>query len=388
MPLCHIYSEKGCSADMTVKGEIRILLYNPAFSDNTWNVGSQRAEETCIALSQLGISITIASSGVIHGREFARGFSSLPLPKDPINRFQKLTDIVRKGNFDLIQERVQTGNLISSGYGNAVSIRTGLPLVLEIHSQGTMIDLIRSLPWLPFSMWRSKLILSYAKIQNNFSFGVSSSRFIEVPNGFSRRLIESIAGKERQIFDLQALARGRKIVGYFGEFSKDKGVDLLLDIAELMRGENGIVFALAGKGPLESLINRRAQDRDSNLINLGLLSKQQVLACIAQCMITYAIYSNKQSGRTGYGGNPVKVVESLALGVPAIIPADLELHPSLRSLCRVVETRDAQIIADIVRKIVMGEESKKHDFKGVTDFSIEEIARRILIPAYSEILER
>lgn len=358
----------------------RILYYNPLLTDNLWDVGSFRCEETLSALAARGMSGTVASHRLSRASEIGGSFETVSLPKSPIDRMKSLIRIAERGDYHLIQERFRGGDVTSNGYGLAVSRRTGLPLVSELHNIGTPTSLLKTLHFLPASLRMSKMVLSYSAPTGYSILAGGTSRFVHVPNGYSERLVGSVRGREHSYYDMSNVARGRFVFGYFGGLTSEKGVGLILDAARCLEGDGRICFIFAGRGAMEQKLVKRMES-SPNVVFLGLLSREETLSCMAQCRGTFAIHDAFQSRL----GNSVKVIESIAVDVPPIISSDFEMPIDLDNKCVRVRKRTAPAIVDCVRVLVDTPKESIVD-SSVREYSIDRIVQRVVYPSYVRLV--
>lgn len=153
-------------------------------------------------------------------------------------------------------------------------------------------------------------------------------RMIDViicPSGFLKEQLDhcrEIAGKTlvmHNFIDIpggEAEKRGdRKYVLYFGRYSKEKGMEILLQVC---RGLLEIPFVFAGNGPLEEKVN----DVD-NIENKGFQSGEKLYSLIRNAQFT--IFPSECNENC-----PFSVMESIAEGIP-VIGSDIGGVPELVS---------------------------------------------------------
>ena len=362
---------------------IRIVVYNPFVSDSRWVVGSFRNDEICRALSKFGVEGTIASPYVRNERMIAPGFDLVPLPSRPAERLRSFISLAREGGYDLVQERPYSKGFITGGFGFLASLKTGLPFVLELHNIGSPLSRLKRMPAHFFSVSLSDLILSYSNLTGLMAVGASPSKVVTVPNGYSSEVLKSVMDGDRLFFDLEMVTQGRNAFGFFGGTYEEKGVNLILGAARLLRSRTDICFVFAGKGNLDDRIVAESRMPNSNVCHLGLLDRGEAISCMSQCRATLAIHDAWQSRV----GNPVKVVESLALGVRPIITADQIFSSRLKSHCIILSQRDPSLLAELIVELSQtpGERVAPD---GIEEFSTEHVARTIIRPAYEDLLRR
>lgn len=359
---------------------MRLAIYSPVMSDRKWSVGSFRTEEICRALSRVGVEGIVASPFMSERRRIAPTFDAVPLPLSPIDRLKSFIELARGGDYDIIQERPFSEGILWNGCGLAASVTTGLPFVLELHNIGTPYSFLKRFPMHFASMWHCDMVLSYSDISKVMPVGAARSKIVRVPNGYSSELIESVVSQETDSTKYEQIIRGRKAFGFFGGLTDNKGIDILLRVADMLAEDEGICFIFAGKGPLENRISQISNRQGSNVIFLGLLDRYHAIACMSKCRATFAINAPWQSRI----GNPVKVVESLALGVIPIVNADLVIPEKLKKHCALLRDCNPQTIADMVLRV--SSSNDRHIPFGMEDFSIEQIAKDVVLPAYESVV--
>ena len=361
---------------------IRIAIYNPFVSDSEWIVGSFRAEEMCHALSEAGVEGVVATPYASAERKISDEFTVTPLPRDPLKGLRTFVRIVQKGDFSLVQERLNNRGLMRAGFGVAASSLAGLPFVLELHNVGPPLSSIKRLPCEVLAMWMSDMVFSYVDVDCCPRYGARKEKFVPVPNGYSERLLNTVSRSGENSHTFEEIAEGRHVFGYFGGLTRSKGVDVLLDVADRLSSEKGILFVFGGRGEMESRIRATAGKRDANVAFLGILDRRSTMEWMSRCRATFAIHDELQSAI----GNPVKVVESLALGVPVIVNSGYVISEKLKMLCAIVDSRDPVEIAQKVLEIAADNtEFIVPDF--MPDFSIEAIAKNVIRPAYERLID-
>lgn len=372
---------KRCHEHRSLSGVImKIAIYNPMLTDDRWVVGSFRAEETCRALSESGIGGIVASPFIKSDYQISSTFRAIRVPENPVLRCSAFLRIVRSGDFDIVQERIYSGGVVLNGCGLFASIFQGIPLVIELHNIGTPTSMLKRLPIYFGSMWYCSLVLSYTDVTGFMGLGVSKKKIVEVPNGYSSQLINAVMNEGMKETRYEQLFGTRRAFGFFGGLSEDKGVDIVLEAAERLSSDPDICFLFAGKGPLEPEIKRLSKRQNSNIAFLGLLNRGDTITAMSRCRATISL-SNAWSSRMG---NPVKVVESLALGVAPIVNSDCSIPDGLKKHCLLMPDRDSETLVKMVRRLSM-EEADGLVPSDIESYSLESIARRVLVPAYDEL---
>lgn len=272
--------------------------------------------------------------------------------------------------------------MFRSGYGAIASIDSGIPLVIELHNIGTRMSSLKRLPSYLLGLRTCDLVLSYANLQDSRAYAANSDKVVSVPNGYSKSLITAVQSTAESRIDFDGIARGRMVFGFFGGLSKTKGVDIVLEVARRMSHVNDVCFVFAGPaGELREEVARLSERQGTNIEFLGTLDRFQTVEWMMRCRATFAVHDPWESRI----GNPVKVVESLALGVPVIVNNDYQIPGKLKSLCFVVENRSPASVMNAVIQLMDSDGAMKvPDF--IDEYSVESIARRILLPAYRRVV--
>lgn len=132
-----------------------------------------------------------------------------------------------------------------------------------------------------------------------------------------------------------ASSESRDYVLYFGRYSQEKGIDLLLRACQVLPE---IPFVFAGSGPLESAVNS-----GKNVQNRGFLKGAEL-----ENLIRGARFSVCPS--TCYENCPFSVTESLALSTP-VLGADIGGIPELIQPGQTGELFESGSAEDLTEKI-------------------------------------
>lgn len=105
---------------------------------------------------------------------------------------------------------------------------------------------------------------------------------------------------------------------YYGALSKDRGINLLLQLSAL----DNVSIWIAGKGELEEEILQYAKKCD-NIHFLGFLEFNQILSVVQQVDLIYMVYD--PSYQHNQIASPNKLYEALYLGKPCIVTEDTSI---------------------------------------------------------------
>lgn len=103
-------------------------------------------------------------------------------------------------------------------------------------------------------------------------------------------------------------------VFYCGAFSKDRGIEMLLEVCNNLKEKIDVYFA--GWGVLEKKI-KESSEKLSNVYYLGGLSEESVLAYLSLMDISYIMYSPDYEHNCL--ASPCKIFEAFAMGRPVIV---------------------------------------------------------------------
>ena len=146
-------------------------------------------------------------------------------------------------------------------------------------------------------------------------------------------LVEELRGRE--VYSNEALD-----VFYYGSFSEDRGIDLLLQAAVRV---DDVHFWFAGWGKLTGEVKRAAQAHD-HVHFLGRLSHEEVLCRAAEMdLICMAYDSSYEVNRTA---SPNKLFEAMAVGKPVIVARNT-------SIDQLVEAHDLGWVIDYASEDVI-----------------------------------
>jgi len=161
-------------------------------------------------------------------------------------------------------------------------------------------------------------------VEHMVDHGLKRENFTWLPNGF---LFEE--------FDLQEILpqalvelipKDKFIVGYTGTLGKANALDVLLDTAEIMKGEGGVAFVIVGGGKEKSeLIEEIATRGLNNVYYLGSIPKLQVPSMLSNFDACYVGF--RKNPLYLFGSSLNKLPEYFASKKPIIYSIDSPFKP-------------------------------------------------------------
>ena len=177
-------------------------------------------------------------------------------------------------------------------------------------------------------------------------------------------------------------------VSFAGSVRKDYGLDLLIQVAEVLKNESTIKILIWGGGNcIDDLQNRINQLGLKNIVLKGYVDKKYIPSIVSRSSLTLATL--KDSYLYKYGVSQNKLFDYLAAGRPVIFSIKpgfsfIEVNGAGLEL----ESADAPTIADAIKKFaVMGAEeyqrycenarktAEKYDFHILTNRLLEEVIK-------------
>jgi len=365
--------------------KIRLLWYYPSFELEGKYPGGYRTLALAKALVRNGVShVTIASILLKESRRVSNNIDLFAIHQNPLIVWKSLYKLIRSRDINIVQERLGCG-VFWNGWGVLAGNQAGLPVVGEYHEYpfGLKYKLV-DYPRLRYVLKNcdrffiiNNIISQYIPLRKK-----ERSKIIIVPNGFDASVLPKTDTHQAELINTWVTEK-RKVIGYFGALTKDKGVDIILNLVRYV--DDQYLFLIAGRGPLEEDVKRLCRELPDKCKYLGLLSQEKVYHAMSLCDVTLGLYrKDLKPGQPQYG-NPLKVYESLAVGTPVIISVSSlsMLSAEIAELCvasklqieKIAEALDLACkrkallpIIDVLRK-----------------YSWDYIAKNISIPIYEEI---
>jgi glycosyltransferase involved in cell wall biosynthesis len=162
---------------------------------------------------------------------------------------------------------------------------------------------------------------SILNIYENVDVFIATSRFIKdklKDMGFKRETVYLPNFYETDALENTNSEKSRDPSGhrqfiYVGRLAPEKGLSTLLDAAKILQEENvKLVIKMSGKGPMKQyLMEKINRDKIRNVRFLGFIKYSELCAEIQKSL---AVVLPTEC----YENNPLSVIESFAMGVPAI----------------------------------------------------------------------
>lgn len=250
--------------------------------------------------------------------EFKKIFRDFKLIEHNKMVLEKVLEIIKKNDFDVIYER--------SGYGydlgKVLSKKFKLPHILE--TDVIMLDLIRKDTSFIFNKYIYRILerkkyhaADTIVVQSEYSIDYCKKYWgIEHNKVYNKDLGVTPINKKSKVKDLREIydIKNKFVIGYVGYFMPYQNIHLLLEAAKEMSNNQDVVFLLVGGGKQLDLFKQFAVDNMlHNIIFTGIVDKNEVpsyynvidLAVIPDC--AHHMY-------------PVKYLEYAQNDLPVIVP--------------------------------------------------------------------
>jgi len=209
--------------------KLRLLIYCPAVGAPHGHASGQRTLEFAKSLIRNNVDVCLASP-YLKRSSTNENLDLFPLPKDPFRITHQLKNHVIQNKINVILERSEGGNIMSSGYGVIIGKIMKIPVTCEIHvPPHDLRTRIISFPWLRYSLKNSEKIFVISQNVAALLYlhhKYCKDKTVVVPNGYDDSKPTCIDARVEKI--KQFLPKDRKIIGYFGELNEDKGVAMYL----------------------------------------------------------------------------------------------------------------------------------------------------------------
>ena len=375
----------------SVNRKIRILWYVPGFilgSSHPTSIGTLALSKALARHNEFSY-VVIASDCLKTNTRLSDKLELISISQNPLFAFRELTKVIVSKRINLIQERLGCYYL-SSDWGILAGNYMGLPTVGLIHEYpvallSRMLSKIRlrhTLRVCDILLVINKIILNYIPLDktdvNKVHFTSCGYDLAVLPTNNN----SGVANNHGSDF----IPLDKKIVGYFGTLSEDKGVNLILDL--IHKVDDGYFFLIAGNGPLKHQVKQVAAHLPEKCKYLGRLTQMGVYQFTKLCDVTLALYRKDLKPGCPQRGSPMKVFESLAVGTPIIISEKTVnmLPKEVSELCMISRIE----LNDIIKKLEMTSSTKQVDMSSVVNvmrkYSWDYIAENSLVPLYKSIL--
>jgi colanic acid biosynthesis glycosyl transferase WcaI len=166
-----------------------------------------------------------------------------------------------------------------------------------------------------------------------------------------------------------------RTVLYSGTHGLVHGMGVILDAAEILRGEAGIRFLLVGDGAEKD--NLVADARRRGLTNVSFLPSQQPEQLAETIRSADVCLATTTPGTFSEGTIPVKIFDYLACGKPVIAAVGGDAKVVIEASCAgvVVEPGDAKGLADAVRALIADSDRRERLGRRGRDYVESEYSR-------------
>lgn len=195
----------------------------------------------------------------------------------------------------------------------------GVPTIYEAHmpvssrlEQLLCGQLFRSQSFFRLVCVSAKLLSHYQRIFPS----ITDQNSMVAPNGADR---SELTGPE------SGFRLPESVVGYIGSAKKEKGIDLVLELARRMPSQS---FCIAG--PSREALLSLGYGVPDNVILLGFLSQRQITDLLEQLTVVLAPYKPGQANGSqslkddAHWGSPLKIFEFMSAG-KCIVASDIEI---------------------------------------------------------------
>ena len=190
--------------------------------------------------------------------------------------------------------------------------------LIELGGKSPAHPFIKFLQWVEDRACRnSNKVMSNSPLMINHvaSRGVSADSFEWIPNGFSKSEFEASMPLSKEF--LNKIPLNKFIVTYVGTLGMANATDVLLDVAERMKGYHDVLFLVVGGGKDSVEFESEIIDRNlGNVLYMGRVEKQQVPTVLGLADCCYVGFRKNPLYRLGSALN--KLPEYLASKKPII----------------------------------------------------------------------
>jgi glycosyltransferase involved in cell wall biosynthesis len=156
-----------------------------------------------------------------------------------------------------------------------------------------------------------------------------------------------------------ALELPKPYVVFFGGLTRWHGVDLMLDALRMPAWPSGVSLVIVGDGPESPLLQEAAQT-DSRLVLLGRRPYREIGGIVAGALVGLVPIVDPEGRSSSAGLSPLKLYETLACGVPAVVtdyPGQADIVREAG--CGVVVAPDAAALAAAVAGLASDPETAR-----------------------------
>jgi glycosyltransferase involved in cell wall biosynthesis len=339
-----------------------------------------KALACCDEFSYVGI----ASPQLNVAAQLSDKLELIPISKNPFFIFRQLRRTIEEKDVNLVQERLGCHYLFSD-WGILAGNHMGLPTIGILHEYPptftskllAKVRLRHSLKICNKLFVINKVILQYIPLQKNELTKVGL-----IPNGYDGSILASLDVDS----SVDMFPMNKKLVGYFGDLSENKGVNIMLDL--IRHADDNFFFLIAGRGLLEKEVKRLSEIFPEKCGYVGHLKQKEVYSIMSLCDVTLALLP--QDLKKGYPQyvNPLKVYESLAVGTPVVIsePTLSMLPQDIADLCVVASGIELEGLFNKLDVACRRKADEASMSAVMRKYSWNYIAKNILIPIYEKLM--
>lgn len=314
-----------------------------------------------------------------------QSLSPVRFPPFYIPNFWKL---LRSGNYDILHFHLFGANLCAK----PLAIAAGHPAII-VHDQCN--DASReNNPMLlaADAFWNrcSDRVIAVSESTRRYLLDredLDDAKVTMIPNGIDTSVFKPAGGDERDRarFEL-GLPIGAFVIGGVGRLVSQKNFSLFLKIASnVLRVHTGVIFVIAGTGPLESQLSEEAA-------TLGIAERVRFLGHVSDRVGLYRALDALMM-TSDFEGTPMTLLEAMASGLPVVASAvdgiaEVCTHREDALLASVGQTDEFEeycrlIISDKSRCFDLGAAARRTILER---YEISALARRVG-SVYEEVLE-
>jgi len=187
--------------------------------------------------------------------------------------------------------------------------------------------------------------------------GIHNFDFTYLPNGI---FLEELEHPEPLSKDVkEKLPNGKFTIGYTGAMGMGDGIDLLIDVALLLKKQTDIYFVIVGRGSEKERLQARIKDlKLKNIIILDAIPKREVQSMLATFDVCYMGWEDKAIYKYGISAN--KIFDYMYSSKPIVHLFNGEGDLIEKAKCGItVKEQDAEKIAEAILKLYIISENER-----------------------------
>lgn len=135
-------------------------------------------------------------------------------------------------------------------------------------------------------------------------YGLKEEKVRVLPNSIKLERFSEWRGRQDEARKKLGIEEDKKVVLFLHRLSKRKGADIIMPVAMEFLGDPDVIFLVAGKGPLEEVI------QGANIRKVGEISQKEVPLYFAASDVFFMPSEEE--------GFPHVILEAMAVGVPIV----------------------------------------------------------------------